>query len=178
MSETNSDELVSLMLGRGIVSYFPKKENFIKEKVILETRNLNIGNALRNISFKLHMGEILGVGGLVGQGQSPLFLSLFGIIALIVSAIGMFNTMTIALLERTQEIGIMKTLGASSLDIWKMFLTESMMIGFFGGAFGVIIGFLASRILNIGLNFLAKSFGGLEIELFYIPVWFIIFILS
>ena len=80
MSETNSDELVSLMLGRGIVSYFPKKESFIKEKVILETRNLNIGNALRNVSFKLRMGEILGVGGLVGQGQSPLFLSLFGII--------------------------------------------------------------------------------------------------
>jgi len=81
MSETNSDELVSLMLGRGKIDFFPNKESFIKEeKVILETRNLNIGNVLRNINFKLHVGEILGVGGLVGQGQIPLFLSLFGII--------------------------------------------------------------------------------------------------
>src|SRR3989339_383579 len=43
-------------------------------------------------------------------------LASFGIVALIVSAIGMFNTMTIALLERTQEIGIMKALGATSVD--------------------------------------------------------------
>src|SRR3989344_3473032 len=49
-----------------------------------------------------------------------LILGLFGIITLVVSAIGMLNTMTIALLERTQEVGIMKAIGASDFDIWKL----------------------------------------------------------
>ncbi|MDA3815074.1 MAG: FtsX-like permease family protein, partial [Patescibacteria group bacterium] len=109
---------------------------------------------------------------------AQIVLSLFGIIALVVSAIGMFNTMTIALLERTQEIGIMKAIGASSFDIWKMFLTESMMIGFFGGFIGLIIGFSASQILNFGINWLAGAFGGAEVQLFFIPIWFVVFIIA
>lgn len=104
-------------------------------------------------------------------------LASFGITALIVSAIGMFNTMTITLLERTQEIGIMKTLGASSLDIWLMFLTESMMIGFLGGSFGIILGFTISRILNFGVNLLAQNFGGVHVELFFVPIWFALFVI-
>ncbi|MCK5080824.1 MAG: ABC transporter permease [Candidatus Moranbacteria bacterium] len=103
-------------------------------------------------------------------------LVLFEAVVLIVSAIGMFNTMTIALLERTQEIGTMKALGASKFDIWKMFLTESMIIGFMGVVVGLIIGFLMSKILNFAINVLAKNFGGLTVELFYFPTWFAIFI--
>jgi putative ABC transport system permease protein len=108
---------------------------------------------------------------------AQIILALFGVVALVVSAIGMFNTMTIALLERTQEIGIMKTIGASSFDIWKMFLTESMLIGFFGGFFGVITGFLISSLVNYGVNWLARYFGGVQVTLFNRPSWFIIFII-
>ncbi len=80
MNETNSDELVSLMLGREIKSYFPAKESFFENEVILETINLSFGHYLHDVNFQLHKGEVLGLGGLVGQGQSILFLSLFGII--------------------------------------------------------------------------------------------------
>jgi ribose transport system ATP-binding protein len=80
MSETNSDELVSLMLGRKFIGYFSERESFANEEVILEVKNLSVNNVLRNVSFSLHKGEVLGIGGLVGQGQTPLFLSLFGII--------------------------------------------------------------------------------------------------
>jgi ABC-type sugar transport system ATPase subunit len=79
MKETNSDELVSLILGRKLLEYFPKKVDFVQKDVALETRSLNYGKDLKDISFKLHKGEILGVGGLAGQGQLMLFLSLFGI---------------------------------------------------------------------------------------------------
>jgi len=105
-----------------------------------------------------------------------IMLVLFGAVALIVSAIGMFNTMTIALLERTQEIGTMKALGAAKVDIWKMFLMESMIIGFMGGTGGLIIGFMFSQGLNFAINMLARNFGGLTVELFYFPVWFTVFI--
>ncbi|RLC38774.1 hypothetical protein DRH27_01445 [Candidatus Falkowbacteria bacterium] len=107
-----------------------------------------------------------------------IILACFGIVALAVSAIGMFNTMTIALLERTQEIGIMKALGATSLDIWNMFLAESVVIGFMGGLGGIILGLLGGRIFNYAINILAGALGGEKIDLFYTPFWFIFLIIS
>ena len=104
-------------------------------------------------------------------------LALFGIVALIVSAIGMFNTMTIALLERTQEIGVMKAMGASNADIWNMFLGESVIIGFFGGVGGIAIGIVGGELFNYGINFLAGMLGGGKIDLFWTPLWFIFLII-
>lgn len=105
-------------------------------------------------------------------------LASFGIVALAVSAIGMFNTMTIALLERTQEIGIMKALGATAADIWMMFLAESVIIGFLGGATGIMIGFLGGEVFNYGINILAGFMGGEKIDMFYTPLWFAILIIT
>jgi len=105
-------------------------------------------------------------------------LASFGIVALIVSAIGMFNTMTIALLERTQEIGIMKALGATSVDIWNMFLAESIIIGFLGGVGGILIGLAGGEAFNYGVNMLAGALGGEKIDMFYTPIWFIILIMA
>jgi ABC-type antimicrobial peptide transport system permease subunit len=126
---------------------------------------------------------VSAISDLVDQAKqifnvSQIILALFGVVALIVSAIGMFNTMTITLLERTQEIGIMKTLGASSYVVWKMFLVESILIGFSGGVMGLLLGYLGSWGTNSAVNMLARSFGGIEVNLFYIPGWFVIFILS
>lgn len=104
-------------------------------------------------------------------------LASFGIVALIVSAIGMFNTMTITLLERTQEIGIMKALGATAGDIWLMFLTEALVIGFLGGFMGLVIGLAGGEIFNYGLNALAGAMGGQRIDIFFTPVWFSVTIL-
>lgn len=103
-------------------------------------------------------------------------LALFGVIALVVSAIGMFNTMTIALLERTQEIGIMKALGATRKDIWSMFLMESILMGFLGGLGGLSVGLLAGRLFNYGVNLLAHHFGGEAFNVFQSPMWFVLFI--
>jgi putative ABC transport system permease protein len=107
-----------------------------------------------------------------------IILSVFGAVALIVSAIGMFNTMTIALLERTQEIGIMKSLGASRRDIWKLFLAESVIIGFLGGMGGIMLGYIGEYVVNKGVNMLAHSLGGQEINLFSTPLGFVIFIIT
>lgn len=104
-------------------------------------------------------------------------LFLFGIIALIVSAIGMFNTMTIALLERTEEIGIMKSIGASDGAVSMMFIMESTIMGFSGGLGGVIIGLLGGEIFNQLINFIALRFGGQAVSLFYSPFWFIMSII-
>ncbi len=100
-------------------------------------------------------------------------LMVFGLIALMVSAIGMFNTMTIALLERTEEIGIMKAIGASRLDISMMFIMESTLMGFLGALGGVVLGYVEGKVLNILINLIASRFGGEAVDLFYSPTWFI-----
>ncbi|MEK7181654.1 MAG: ABC transporter permease [Patescibacteria group bacterium] len=100
-------------------------------------------------------------------------LMIFGMIALIVSAIGMFNTMTIALLERTEEIGIMKAIGASRFSISLMFIMESTLMGFLGALGGIILGYIEGEVLNILINLVATRFGGESVDLFYSPFWFI-----
>jgi ABC-type lipoprotein release transport system permease subunit len=102
-----------------------------------------------------------------------IILMIFGLIALIVSAIGMFNTMTIALLERTEEIGIMKSIGASKSSIALMFVTESTMMGFLGALGGVALGRVEGEILNALVNLVATRFGGQTSDLFFSPLWFI-----
>jgi putative ABC transport system permease protein len=144
-----------------------KKENLNQVRDSIQTKGFMV-SALSDIIEQAN--QVFNVVQIV--------LASFGIVALIVSAIGMFNTMTIALLERTQEIGIMKALGAVSLDIWRMFLAESVIIGFLGGVGGIVIGWLIGEIANYALNLLAGAMGGEKIDLFYTPLWFIILIIS
>jgi len=103
-------------------------------------------------------------------------LALFGGIALIVSAIGMFNTMTVTLLERTKEIGIMRTIGGSPLNIKVMFLTEAVLMGFLGGVVGIGIGVGGGLSINFLLNIVATRLGGASMELFRFPIPFLLFI--
>ena len=101
-------------------------------------------------------------------------LMLFGGIALVVSAIGMFNTMTITLLERTEEIGIMKAIGASDSAVSTMFFLESAVMGFLGGLSGVVMGWLGGRAFNMVINFIAVKFGGEQVNLFTTPIWLVL----
>lgn len=102
-----------------------------------------------------------------------IILGLFGIITLVVSAIGMFNTMTVALLERTREIGIMRSIGASKTDILLMFVIESTLMGFCGGIVGLLIGVVSGQVVNLIFNAAAGYFGGKTIILFAYPLWFL-----
>jgi putative ABC transport system permease protein len=63
-----------------------------------------------------------------------------------------------ATLERTNEIGIMKAVGAKNSDIMQIFLIESGVIGLLGGILGIIIGIVLSKIVEfIGKNFLGTT---------------------
>jgi putative ABC transport system permease protein len=72
-----------------------------------------------------------------------------GAIALLVAAIGIANTMTMAILERTREIGLMKAIGATNRDVLSVFLGEAAGIGFIGGLGGVLLGWSAGQVLNV-----------------------------
>jgi len=103
-------------------------------------------------------------------------LGIFGVFALIVAAIGLINTMTINLLERTNEIGVMRSLGASSKTIKSLFLVESTLAGALSGVIGILSGIIFSELVNFGLNILARVLGGSPVSLFIYPIWFLLFI--
>lgn len=96
----------------------------------------------------------------------------FGVVALFVAEIGIFNTLTISLLERTHEIGIMKAIGGKDRDVASIFAMEAMLIGLIGGVAGVIIGWLMGFGINALVNFIATSVGGTASKLFSTPLWF------
>src|SRR3989344_4176447 len=80
-------------------------------------------------------------------------LALLGMVALTVAALGMFNTLTVSLLERTREVGLMKAMGMKSSEVQELFLTESMIMGFLGGILGIIGGWIAGKAVGVGLSF-------------------------
>ena len=98
-----------------------------------------------------------------------------GAISLLVAALGITNTMVMSIYERTKEIGIMKVIGANLADIKRLFLIEAGMIGFIGGAAGVILSLLISLLMNTLLlnvmNTLLGSIGGGGSMISVIPWW-------
>lgn len=96
----------------------------------------------------------------------------FGFVALFVAAIGIFNTMTISLLERTHEIGIMKAIGARNKDVARIFTAEASLIGLMGGFSGVFAGWLAGAAINSLANYMATQVGGEQNHFFSTPIWF------
>ena len=87
-----------------------------------------------------------------------LFLG-FGSIGLIIAILGMFNTLTISLLERTKEIGLMVTLGARKRDIRRLFMIEAVSLSLFGGLAGSASAFGCSLLVDVVLNKLAQGRG-------------------
>lgn len=75
-------------------------------------------------------------------------LSAFGLIAVGVSSIGVANTLLMAVYERTQEIGVMKAVGASSKVIHTLFIVEAAWLGMLGGTLGLSLSYLISNLAN------------------------------
>jgi ribose transport system ATP-binding protein len=72
------DRIISMMVGRTIYETTPEVPEQPSHEVVLEVRNLNRGRTLRNVSFQLRRGEILGFAGLVGAGRTEVARAIFG----------------------------------------------------------------------------------------------------
>lgn len=80
LADVPDDELIYLMLGRRVDHLYPQKAKNIDDEAVLRVRDLTVGSRVRGVDFDIRKGEILGVGGIQGQGQLELFLGLYGIL--------------------------------------------------------------------------------------------------
>jgi ribose transport system ATP-binding protein len=71
-------EIVNLIIGRRLDQLFPPRSDHARGEVVLRATGLSSGHLLKSVDLEVRAGEILGVGGLQGQGQLQLFLRLFG----------------------------------------------------------------------------------------------------
>jgi ABC-type antimicrobial peptide transport system permease subunit len=83
----------------------------------------------------------------------------FGGIGMVIAVLGMFNTLTISLLERTSEIGLMITMGARNSDIRRLLILEALLLSTAGGLFGIFIAWFLGQVINLILTHFANRNG-------------------
>jgi putative ABC transport system permease protein len=124
----------SLYAAHGMVSFVAVKVEDISklDEYILkiqETANVAV------VSDKQLLRSVFSIVGTVS-----VTLQLIAAVAILAAAFGIINTMMTAIYERKREIGILQAIGARQSTIFKIFLLESGLYGFFGGVVGVVLG--------------------------------------
>ncbi|MBN2459042.1 ABC transporter permease [Candidatus Woesearchaeota archaeon] len=99
-----------------------------------------------------------------------LFVTIIAVISLVVGGIGIMNTMYTAVLERTKEIGIMKSIGARNSTIFTLFFIESGMMGMIGGLIGIGLGMSFAY----GLSYIAGLALGSDLIRASISIWLVL----
>jgi len=87
-----------------------------------------------------------------------MFLGAIAAVSLLVGAVGIANTMFMSVMERTRQIGLLKSLGATDSEVMKLFLIESGLFGVVGGLIGITLGILISVLISsIGLQMMGPG---------------------
>lgn len=128
--------------------------------ILIEDKLGDRASVVTAASAQENVGQVLGtiqavLGGIAG-------------ISLLVAGVGIINTMTVSVLERTKEIGTMKAVGAKSTDVLLMFLSEAMLTGMIGGVIGAAFGFFLAGLIGrfISLPTESSLMLGAEVVLF------------
>ena len=101
------------------------------------------------------------------------FLGIFGSLALVVASLGIVNTLVMAILERRHEIGVLKALGAADRDVRQLFFTEAGVMGLFGGALGVFLGWSIGKIIGAATNYYLAQQNLPPEKVWLVPLWLV-----
>ncbi|MDB5163928.1 MAG: transporter permease [Candidatus Saccharibacteria bacterium] len=139
------------------------------KQVAADIKKFNVGAADAESMINSQLA-IFNVVGLVLGG--------IGGIALAVAAIGVVNTMVMAILERTREIGVMRAVGARRSTVSRLFTFEASLLGFWGGVFGVGVGYGLTRIANVFINKQLASQSVQAHDIITLPIWLILTVIA
>jgi putative ABC transport system permease protein len=154
-----------------------------------QSRNNQFFNQFNNFTFLLTTGETkrveeikkaLGAKGFSAETIADqkkrtydgiaifqLGMNLFALVALLAASFGVINTLIIAVMERTKEIGLQKALGMSRGRVFLLFTLEAVLIGFWGAILGIAAAFGVGQIVNLyGARELFSSFEGFQLLIF------------
>ena len=148
-----------------------------KGKARIDIENNDLVEIRKNIEF-LGFGTE-SVADVVGDINMffwvvRIVLIVFGTIIMSISAMGMLNTLSVSLLQRTKEVGILKALGAKRKDIFKMFIFEAAIISFFGGVLGFFLGYGSAKLFNVAFNAMSSRRGLDPISFVDLPIYFVV----
>lgn len=143
-----------------------QKDDLTQIRLQLESLGFN------TIAVTDTVDEIEDLFGLIRQ----IFIGI-GFISLIVGALGMFNTLTVSLLERTREVGLMKAIGMQSREVYDLFMFEAMSIGILSGILGLILGVLSGYLLSLILTIFSAAQGLDPIVVVSVPWWLFVTII-
>jgi putative ABC transport system permease protein len=139
----------------------------LQVKVTGESQVDSVASAIKGLGFSAItpaqiLEQINSVFNIIQIG-----LGAFGGIALVVAAIGIINTLMMAIYERTREIGVMKAVGATRGTIRLLFTAEGGALGLFGGVIGVLLAMLLGQALNfIGARTFLADYPGFNMSTF------------
>ena len=136
------------------------------EKLLRKRRNVKKGE--ENFEVSTPESTLSIINSIITGIQ--IFIGLIASISILVGIVGIVNTMTTSVLERKQQIGIMKAIGAKNSDIFLQFLVESGMLGFIGGLVGVVVGSVISFFGTKGIARFLGSEINPEINLIFIII--------
>ena len=128
-----------------------------------------LAQTIRSLGYDVYTNVeyINGMKKTLGMVQAV--LGGIGAVSLLVAAIGIANTMMMAIYERTKEIGVMKVIGCSLKNIRQLFLLEAAFIGFIGGVAGNVLSLIISAVINVLIP--GENLWGTEGNISYIPIW-------
>jgi putative ABC transport system permease protein len=120
----------------------------IKAKQIDKTDELVASLKAANVDMNVFpLSELLSTISQL-MASTSVFVSAIVIIAILIGGMGVLNTVLMAVFERTREIGMMKAMGASAGDIFKLVWAETILTTFLGGIAGIIIAVASSRLVE------------------------------
>jgi ABC-type antimicrobial peptide transport system permease subunit len=134
------------------------------EAVAKQIRRLGIGAVTAN-SYVNDQLQVFNVISFILAG--------IGSIALVVAAIGIVNTMVMAVLERTREIGIIRAIGGRRSTVRRLFTVEASMLGFLGGAIGIALGWGFILLANVFINEQLATNAVTGRNIIHLPIWLV-----